>query len=173
MSDAKFVDGTTHPQTVAAAHKDGQTVVAGEPVSHHVGTGVGAAGGAAAGAAVGAAVGGPIGAIVGAAVGGVSGAMAGHGVAAAFDPKVEDAYWREHHANRPYAQGRSYDDLSPAYRYGGESAAKHQGKTYDTEAVNLERGWDASRGSSRLAWHDAKDAVRDGWQRVETPQNRS
>jgi phage tail tape-measure protein len=172
MSDAKFVDGTTHPKTVEAAHTKQHAVVAGEPVAHQVGTGVGAAGGAAAGAAVGAAVGGPIGAVVGAAVGGVSGALAGHGVARAFDPKVEDAYWREHHANRPYAKGHSYDDLSPAYRYGGQSAASHQGKTYDTEAVNLEKGWDASRGSSRLAWQDAKGAVQDGWQRVESPQDR-
>jgi hypothetical protein len=172
MSDTKFVEGTSHSKPVDTAHRDTHTLVADEPVAHQVGTGVGAAGGAAAGAAVGAAVGGPIGAIVGAAVGGVSGAMAGHGVARAFDPKVEDAYWRDHHASRPYAKGRSYEDLSPAYRYGGQSAASRQGKTYDSEAANLEKGWDTSRGSSRLGWQDAKDAVRDGWQRVETPQNR-
>ncbi len=172
MNNDKFVDSTTHSTPTTAANEAGHPVKAGEPVAHKVGTGVGAAGGAAAGAAVGAVVGGPIGAVVGAAVGGVSGAMAGHGVARAFDPKVEDAYWRENHANRPYAKGRSYEDLSPAYRYGGQSAVAHQGKSYDTEAANLEKGWDASRGNSRLAWHDAKDAVRDGWQRVETPQNR-
>ena len=142
--------------------------VTNEPGSHKVGTGVGAAGGAAAGAAAGAAVGGPVGAIVGAAVGGVAGAMAGKGVAAAFDPKVEDAYWRKNYSSRPYVKGRNYDELAPAYRYGGEAAATHHGKPFDSVSQDLERGWDKARGTSSLAWHDAKDAARDGWQHVET-----
>jgi hypothetical protein len=95
----------------------------------------------------------------------------GQGVARVFDPQVEDVYWRKHHANRLYAKGHSYEDLSPAYFYGGHAAAAHQGKTYDSEAINLEKGWDSSLGSTRLLWHDAKDAVRDGWQRVAAPQN--
>ena len=64
---------------------------------HPVGESVGAAGGAVTGMTVGAAVGGPAGAVVGAAVGAVAGGVAGHGVAAAIDPAVEDAYWRENY----------------------------------------------------------------------------
>ncbi len=96
---------------------------------------------------------------------------AGQRAARVFDPQVEDAYWRQHYADRPYAKEYSYGDLSPAYFYGGHAAATHQGRTYDNEAVRLEEGWDSSLGRSRLLWHDAKDAVRDGWQRVEAAQN--
>jgi phage tail tape-measure protein len=168
MSDERFKNDPSRTGTLEAEREHSEhPKVTGEPGSHKVGTGVGAAGGAAAGAAVGAAVGGPVGAVVGAAVGGISGAMAGKGIAAAFDPKVEDAYWRQGYSTRPYAKGRAYDELAPAYRYGGESAVAHQGKSFDTASQDLERGWDKARGTSRLAWHDAKEAVRDGWQRVE------
>lgn len=178
MNDDRLKNDPSRTATLEADHTDAaHHNVTGEPGSHKVGTGVGAAGGAAAGAAVGAAIGGPVGAVVGAAVGGVSGAMAGKGIAAAFDPKVEDAYWQKNYSSRPYAKGRSYDELAPAYRYGGESAVAHRGKNFDTASNELEHGWDKARGTSRLAWHDAKDAVRDAWHRVENnvndPSNRS
>lgn len=135
---------------------------------HSVGEGVGAAGGAIGGMTVGAAVGGPVGAVVGAAVGAVAGGMAGHGVAAAFDPEVEDAYWRENYRTRPYVKtGADYDQYRAAYRYGGESRAKHQGTTWDAATPTLEKGWDSAKANSRLGWGEAKDAVRDGWHRVE------
>src|SRR4029453_3919775 len=84
-----------------------------------VGTGLGAvAGGIAAGAATGT-VAGPIGTTVGAAVGAIVGGLAGKGVAEMIDPTVEDAYWRDNYADRPYVtKGASYDDYGPAYRYG-------------------------------------------------------
>jgi hypothetical protein len=135
---------------------------------HPVGEGVGAAGGAIGGMTVGAAVGGPAGAVVGAAVGAVAGGLAGHGVAAAIDPEVEDAYWRENYRNRPYVRaGADYDNTyRDAYRYGWESRTRATGAWDDTSS-DLERGWESAKGNSRLAWHEAKDAVRDGWHRVE------
>ena len=30
----------------------------------------------------------------------------------------EDAWWKANYASRPYAKGRSYDELRPAYFYG-------------------------------------------------------
>src|SRR5690606_23175753 len=73
------------------------------------GAGVGAGGGAAArgvvgGASAGARDGGgagPAGAAVGAAAGAVAGAVVGKKAA---DPVAEEGYWREIHANRPYAR---------------------------------------------------------------------
>ena len=132
-----------------------------------VGQGVGAAGGAAAGAAVGASVAGPPGAVAGAAIGAVAGAAAGHGVAAAIDPDVEDAYWRDNYSTRPYVKpGSPYSDYRDAYRYGWESRARAN-STWDDAANDLERGWDKAKTNSRLAWSEAKEAVRDGWHRVE------
>ena len=132
-----------------------------------VGQGVGAAGGAATGAAVGASVGGPAGAVAGAAIGAVAGAMAGHGIAAAIDPDVEDAYWRDNYGTRPYVKtGAPYNDYRDAYRYGWESRAKAT-STWDETSDDLERGWEKAKQNSRLAWSEAKDAVRDGWHRVE------
>ena len=134
---------------------------------HSVAEGVGAAGGAVTGLATGAAVGGPIGAVVGAAIGAVAGGLAGHGVAAAFDPAVEDAYWRDNYASRPYVKpGSSYDDYGDAYLYGGSSRANTQ-STWDDTEHDLERGWDTAKNKSSLGWNDARNAVRDGWHRVE------
>lgn len=131
---------------------------------HSVGEGAGAAGGAVAGMAAGAAVGGPAGAVVGAAIGAVAGGAAGHGIAVAVDPEEEDAYWRDNYRSRPYVRsGAPYSDYRDAYRYGWES--RRDNTSWDDS--NLERGWDTARRESSLTWAEAKDAVRDGWHRVE------
>jgi len=133
--------------------------------NHPVGETVGAASGAVAGMATGAAVGGPAGAVIGAAVGAVAGGAAGHGVAAAFD-QAEDQYWSEQYSSRPYVrQGAPYSDYRDAYRYGTESYGRYD--TFESAENDLARRWPESRGESRLAWEDAKNAVRDGWHRVE------
>lgn len=134
---------------------------------HSVAEGVGAAGGAVTGMATGAAVAGPVGAVVGAAIGAVAGGLAGHGVAEAFDPEVEDAYWRDNYASRPYVKpGSSYDNYRDAYLYGGSQRASTK-TTWDEAENDLERGWDKAKDKSNLAWNDARNAVRDGWHRVE------
>ena len=94
-----------------------------EPGSHPVATGLGAAGGGLAGAAAGAVLG-PVGALVGAAVGAVMGGLSGKGLGELIDPTREDEYWRESHANQPYAEpGRPVEDYLPAYRAGYEGYA--------------------------------------------------
>lgn len=134
---------------------------------HSVAEGVGAAGGAVTGLATGAAIGGPPGAVIGAAIGAVAGGLAGHGVASAFDPEVEDAYWRDNYASRPYVkEGSSYDDYGDAYLYGGRSRASGT-STWDESEKELESGWDTAKSKSRLGWDEARSAVRDGWHRVE------
>ena len=139
---------------------------AGEERSHPVGTGVGAAGGAVAGAAIGS-VAGPAGTAVGAVVGGVAGALAGHGVARALNPKEEDEYWRENFATRPYVEpGSEYGAYQPAYRYGWEATARHQGRPFEEIEPDLRRNWDEARGQSALGWDHARDAVRDAWHRA-------
>jgi hypothetical protein len=125
-----------------------------------VGTGIGAVAGGAAGAiATGAAIGtvaGPVGTVAGAAVGAVVGGVAGNLIAKDINPTVEDKYWRENYAARLYAANKSYDEYGPAYRYGWESYAQHDGKPFDEVESDLERDWDGAKGKSRLQWQNAK-----------------
>ena len=152
-------------------HKD-------HPAAKGVGAVVGGvAGGVTGGAAPRAAVGGmtgPVGAVVGAAVGAVAGAVAGKGIAKAADPAVEDAYWRDNYSSRPYvAGGSSYDEYSPAYRYGVESYSRYPDRSFDDVEPELGRGWASARGRSSLEWERAKDASRDAWHRVSNAAERA
>src|SRR6185295_17760344 len=123
-------------------------------------------GGAATGAAVGGAVGGPPGALLGAAIGGILGGFAGRGIAEAVNPEAEDAYWRENYRERPYASGRQYEELAPAYRYGWGQPLHHTDRGWNQAESDLERGWDKARGTSNLKWQEAKGATQDAWNRV-------
>lgn len=80
----------------------------------------------------------------------------------------EDRWWSEASATRPYASGRRYDELRPAYRYGYESGRHHMGRSWDDVKEDLRTGWDKfeGKGPGGAAWEDIKDAVRDAWHRV-------
>lgn len=141
--------------------------ISGAPGAHPIGTGVGATGGAVAGAAIGS-VAGPIGTVVGGAVGAVVGGLAGKGVGEAVNPTAEDAYWRKSYANEPYHNSQyTYDDYAPAYKVGYENRAKYQGQTWDQAQSALQNDYERTKGASRLAWNDAKQATRAAWHRVE------
>lgn len=141
--------------------------ISGAPGAHPVGTGIGAAaGGLAAGAAAGS-VAGPVGTAVGAAVGAVAGGLAGKGIAERIDPTAEDAYWRENYRTRVYVTGgAAYEDYSPAYRYGVDSYMRYPDRRFEDIEPELQAGWPAARGSSRLQWQQARHASRDSWQRL-------
>jgi hypothetical protein len=142
--------------------------------SHPIGTTLGTIGGAAVGASsaaiTGAAVGlavGPAGAAVGAAVGAVAGAMTGHIMAGQINPKEEDLYWRANYSNRPYINsGSNYTVYQPAYMYGVDSFAKHDGRSFDEIENDLGENWDSARGTSTLEWDDARHATRDAYDRL-------
>ncbi|HBL26303.1 MAG TPA: hypothetical protein DD490_05645 [Acidobacteria bacterium] len=150
------------------AHDANRDPISGAPGAHPLGTGVGAAGGGVTGATIGAVVGGPVGAVVGAAVGAIAGGLAGKGVAEEVNPTVEDGYWRENFAGRPYAaKDAPYDQYAPAYKYGWESQSLNAGKKFEDVSNDLEHGWDTAKGTSSLPWSHAKSAVSDAWHRVE------
>ncbi|HUG23529.1 hypothetical protein [Piscinibacter sp.] len=148
--------------------------ISGAPGAHPVGTGLGAAaGGVAAGAAVGT-VAGPVGTAIGAAVGAIAGGLAGKGIAEKIDPTVEDTYWREHYASRPYFDAAwTYNDYGPAYRYGWGTFPEHSDRSFDDVEPDLGRGWEQARGQSRLSWDHAKEATRDAWTRVSDATERA
>ncbi|NNM84569.1 MAG: hypothetical protein HKL96_02260 [Phycisphaerales bacterium] len=150
--------------------------LSGAAESHPLGAGAGAlAGGAIGGVAVGAAIGtvaGPVGTVVGAAtgaiVGGVAGAMGGKAIAEIIDPTVEHGFWQSAYVSRPYAQtGVTFEQYEAAYQYGWESRAFYHDKTFDQVELNLGRDWPTHRGKSALVWEQAKQAVRDSWDRVD------
>lgn len=142
--------------------------LSGAPGAHPVGTGLGAAGGAAAGAVIGSAAG-PVGTVVGGAIGAVAGGLAGKGAAEAVNPTVEEAYWRENFASRPYVTpGSDFDTYSPAYKYGWESRGRFVGSSFDDVEKDLGREWESGHGKkSGLGWDRAREAARDAWHRVE------
>jgi hypothetical protein len=147
--------------------------ITGAAGAHPIGTGTGAVGGAAAGAAIGTAVGGPVGFVVGGAAGAIAGGLAGKGVAEAINPTLEDEYWRENFSSRPYAQPTTtYETLEPAYRYGWESRGRSDGKEWKDIEADLGVGWDRARGTSRLAWADAKAATHDAWDHTTIDEQR-
>jgi hypothetical protein len=87
----------------------------------------------------------------------------------AIDHDREDAFWREAHQDEPYFNpDRTYDDYQPAYRMGWESRAKYEGGgSYEQYEPAFRNDWETMKGNSRLAWEEAKHAVRAGWHRVE------
>ncbi|MDZ4857366.1 MAG: hypothetical protein SGI88_00150 [Candidatus Hydrogenedentes bacterium] len=141
--------------------------ITGASGAHPIGTGMGATGGALAGAALGA-VAGPVGAAVGIVAGGIAGGLAGKGVAEQIDPTMEDTYWRDNYASRPYVdRDATYDTYAPAYRVGYEGRQRYANSSYDEVETDLQRDYNNMPDSARLTWEKAKHAVRDGWHRIE------
>ena len=158
MQDDKFKDKRED------ANRD---PITGTPGSHPVGTGVGAAaGGAAAGAAVGS-VAGPVGTAAGIVGGAIVGGLAGKGVAEAVNPTVEEAYWRENHPRQWFGRNRPYEDYSGAYRTGYEGYSRYGNtRSFEQCETDLQRDYEKNRGTSKLAWNEAKDAARAAWHKV-------
>ena len=78
--------------------------------------------------------------------------------------------WRERFEQRPYAQGRRYDDYEAAYRYGTLAYIQSDRPREWSEVENeLHGGWAQGRGDSRMEWQDAEPAVRDAWERLYDP----
>lgn len=134
---------------------------------HSVGAGTGAVAGAVTGAAVGS-MAGPVGSLVGAVAGGVMGAKAGDSIAEAINPTEYNQYFQNTYRNTPYYSAtREWSDYEPAYKYGYDTYGQYRGKKFDEVEGDLERAWDKTRANSRLAWGEAREAVRDGWHHIE------
>jgi hypothetical protein len=141
-------------------------LITGAPGSHPVGTGLGSAGGAAAGAAIGS-LGGPIGTIVGGILGAVTGGGIGHGVGEYVDPTEEYHYWQQNYAGRDYYEsGKPFEDYEPAYAYGYHAYGSNKGRPYKEVEPSLRDDWEKNRGKSTLSWDQARAAVRDSYDRV-------
>ena len=126
---------------------------------HSIGAGTGAVGGALTGAAVGAAAG-PVGSLVG--------AKAGDSIAEAVNPTTyNDHFKNTYNTSSYYVADRDWNDYEPAYKYGYDTYGQYKGRRFEDVETDLERGWETTKANSRLAWGDARGAVRDGWHVIE------
>jgi len=82
---------------------------------------------------------------------------------------ASDRYYEQRFNQADYYKADySFDDYKPAYRYGTYARSQSKNAQWDDSTEReLERGWDAAKGTSRLAWTDAKGAVKDAWHGVE------
>jgi hypothetical protein len=146
--------------------KGGANGVVGSAAGFGVGTVIGTA--------MGLAVGGPVGMLVGGTVGALIGGVAGYSI----DYESHEPAFRDYHgAFRPQAQQQplaiaqgpspdmlrhTFEDASPAYRYGWESRGNPEfhDHTYDKARPALHEGW---TGSGDFA--DYEDYVKHGWER--------
>ena len=134
---------------------------------HGLGKGTGAAAGAVTGGAIGSAAG-PVGTVAGAVVGGVAGYAAGGAIAESVNPTEYDDHFRSSYSSAPYySDRRTWNDYQPAYQYGYNTYGQYKGQRFEDIEPQLERDWDNSRERSRLAWSEARGAVRDGWHHIE------
>lgn len=134
---------------------------------HSIGAGTGAVGGAIAGAAVGS-MAGPVGTVVGAVAGAVGGAKAGDAIAERINPTEYHDYFQANYQAAPYySAGREWSDYQPAYQYGYDTYGQYRGQRFEDIEGDLERSWERTKADSRLAWNEARAAVRDGWHHIE------
>jgi phage tail tape-measure protein len=121
------------------------------------GSAIGGGAGTMLGAAIGAGLAGPVGMLVGGGVGTVLGAMIGY----AIDyESYEDLFRQRHIAAHPQGE-HTFEEASPAYRYGWESQDKPEfrDQTYEKARETLRQGW---TDPSRFADYDIY--IQQGWE---------
>jgi hypothetical protein len=83
------------------------------------------------------------------------------------DLSQEEAYWREHHPEQPYAdQNRPYEHYALAYRTGAEAALKHTDKTFEEVEDDVALGYERARPGEVVPWDHARPAVKAAWDRL-------
>jgi hypothetical protein len=77
-------------------------------------------------------------------------------------------HWQQTFTREPYYRARySWQDFGPVYRYAFRCHEENPTASFEELEPRLEAGWDVARGSSRLAWQDARKAVRAAWGSVD------
>ncbi|HKO15071.1 MAG TPA: hypothetical protein VJU87_02475 [Gemmatimonadaceae bacterium] len=78
-----------------------------------------------------------------------------------------DTYWSATYPSCRYSRAdRPYEHFRPAYKYGHEASFEYGGRAWDEEVEHdLRRGWEQARGESTCTWDEARDAVKDAYER--------
>jgi hypothetical protein len=83
------------------------------------------------------------------------------------DTKKEEAYWREHHAEQPYADKNvSYERYAPAYRVGIEAADRYPGKNFEEIEDDVVLDYERAKPEDPLPWDHARHAVHAAWAKL-------
>jgi len=137
------------------------------PGSHPIGTAFGTTGGAVAGALIGS-IGGPGGSAIGGVVGAIVGAAAGHAVGEAVYPTAEETHWRDAYSKEPYFNANlDFSDYAPAFRAGYMYRSAYPDRPWEVAEAELKSVWENNRGTSRLSWLEAREAVLAAWRHAE------
>jgi hypothetical protein len=76
----------------------------------------------------------------------------------------DETYWRHHLRRRPfYFEGLDFEDYAPALRMGRSHF--REDTLFEDVQCRLGAEWEAIKGQSRLAWFEARHAVRAAWER--------
>lgn len=77
-------------------------------------------------------------------------------------------HWQNRFRNEPYYSDKySWEDFDPAYRYAYKTHEENPEARFEDIETRLEAGWDIAKGKSKLAWLDAKQAMRSAWDSIE------
>ena len=139
---------------------------------HAIGAGSGALAGAITGGTAGTVLG-PVGTVIGAVGGALLGAKVGDEVAEMVNPTEIAHHFEKTYQSRPYYnQDRTWQDYAPAYQYGSRASAQYPDQRFDDIEDRLRHDWEETKLDTRLAWMEARDAVRDGWEYVKDRADR-
>jgi hypothetical protein len=81
---------------------------------------------------------------------------------------TENQYWQNNYNSRPYYKPNTdYKTYEPAYHYGYDLQSRYRGKRFeDINESELERDWESMKSKTKQTWQDAKDAVKDAFNRA-------
>ncbi|WP_038169558.1 hypothetical protein, partial [Verrucomicrobium sp. BvORR106] len=83
----------------------------------------------------------------------------------AIAPPGWEAWWRDVYLSEPYLDPTlDFEEYLPAYRLGYETHAWQTGTLFEDIETILENRWEETRGTSRLPWSIAKEAIKSSWQ---------
>lgn len=87
--------------------------------------------------------------------------------------RFDSTYWQQQYQSEPYYnQARNFGDYEPAYRLGTESRSRYAGQRFEDVEGDLRGEYEASRGSSKLGWDEAREATRAAWNHQEQMDTR-
>lgn len=97
------------------------------------------------------------------------GALLARRIARSAPPRLldEDAYWRQHHAQQPYAQTGDYTLYAEAYRVGHLGRLVYPGQNFVAVEPHLVAEYQRRLGG--LPWQQARLAARAAWERAWHP----
>lgn len=79
------------------------------------------------------------------------------------------AHFSDRYLGSPYySAGRAWTDYAPAYAFGYDTYQRFRHRQFEEVEGELRTAWAKAHGRSRLIWPEARRAVRETWQLLDT-----